>query len=251
MAQSFFKSFYNSKSWLDTREAYFVSKFGLCELCEKPGEEIHHKIFLRPENMNNADITLNWDNLQLLCKRCHNVQHEKALNLHREWNRKNPSTSQDTEFDADGNLIEHKKVTLVHGAPASGKTSYVSTHKKKYDIVVDLDYIMSALSLSNNSSRSPDTFPFALDVVALMHELISQRKYFFEHAWILTTMIDRRKRKQLAAKLNADIIHINTDRDTCLERAKRDDNRADKILHKKIINKYFDEYEPDIDTPPV
>jgi predicted kinase len=243
MAQEFAKKFYNSKVWKDNRQAYFKHKYGICELCDNPGEEVHHKTFLRPNNMHDVNVTMGWDNLILLCKACHNVQHDKAYQLHREWQRKNPDTERDLKFDVNGDLIEHKTVHIVWGAPASGKTTYVKDHKGKYDIVVDLDYIMSALSLSNDRTRSEDTFPFALDVVKLMNELIGHRKYFFEHAWIIVTMPIKADRIKLAKELKAELIHIDIDKSTCLERAKLDDCRADKLLQYKIINKYFDELE--------
>ena len=81
MAKDFSKSFYNSTSWKKTRNAYFNEKYGLCELCNKAGEEVHHIIPLSPSNINDPNITLNWDNLQLLCRSCHELVEEKARAL--------------------------------------------------------------------------------------------------------------------------------------------------------------------------
>ena len=55
----------------------------LCERClEKglirPGEIVHHKIFLDESNINNPEVTLDMNNLQLLCRECHTEVHEKA-----------------------------------------------------------------------------------------------------------------------------------------------------------------------------
>lgn len=243
MAKDFAKKFYNSKEWKETRDAYFIANYGLCELCERPGEEVHHKKFLTPLNVNDSNITSNWDNLQLLCKRCHDAQHNKAYEMRRIKKRKDSAIIKDVAFNDNGDLIEKKSVHIVWGAPCSGKTTYVKDHKSKYDIVVDLDYIMSALSLSSTRDRSPDTFPFALECVFLLHELIGNRKYFFDDAWIITTMPKKQKRNQLAKQLKAELIHIDTDMESCLMRAKVDDNRADKELQFKIIKKYFDELE--------
>jgi predicted kinase len=243
MAKEWAINFYKSKAWKDNRDSYFKSVYGLCELCERPGEEVHHKTFLTAQNINDVNITMGWDNLILLCKSCHNAQHEKAYNLHREKCRKNPTTSNDTAFDSNGDLVESKKVTIVWGAPGSGKTKHVTEHKGKYDIVVDLDYIMSALSLSNTRARSPDTLPFALDIVARLHQQIADRLYFFEHAWVIVTMPKKTDRDRIAKKLNANIIHIDTDKETCMARAKADTDRTDKTLQYKIITKYFNELE--------
>ena len=37
---------------------------------------MHHKIPLTPENVTDPDITLNWDNLMLLCRDCHAAVHK-------------------------------------------------------------------------------------------------------------------------------------------------------------------------------
>ena len=38
---------------------------------------VHHKIHLTPYTMNDPDISLNYDNLELLCMDCHNREHFK------------------------------------------------------------------------------------------------------------------------------------------------------------------------------
>jgi 5-methylcytosine-specific restriction endonuclease McrA len=87
--------FYKSKAWQECRDAFFISKFGLCERCSRPGEIVHHKIYLTPENINKPEITLNWDNLELLCLDCHNREHGGA------------NIIDGLEFDDDGNLIQN------------------------------------------------------------------------------------------------------------------------------------------------
>lgn len=81
MAKDFSKMFYNTSSWKKTRNAYFRDKYGICEICGKPGEEVHHKIPLTPTNINDPSIALSWDNLQLLCRSCHELIEEKARAL--------------------------------------------------------------------------------------------------------------------------------------------------------------------------
>ena len=39
--------------------------------------EVHHKIPLTAENLKNAEIALGWDNLELLCKKCHDEEKER------------------------------------------------------------------------------------------------------------------------------------------------------------------------------
>lgn len=78
MAKAFSRRFYNSGAWVKTSQAYKRHKFGLCEKCGKLGEEVHHIIPLSPSNINDPQITLNWDNLMLLCRSCHELIEGKA-----------------------------------------------------------------------------------------------------------------------------------------------------------------------------
>lgn len=76
------KSLYKSKAWQKTRDAYARSVGGLCEICwEKgvlrPGEIVHHKIPITPDNINDPSITLSFDNLQLVCRDHHAQIHDR------------------------------------------------------------------------------------------------------------------------------------------------------------------------------
>lgn len=75
MARDFSKKFYNSKQWKKCKDSYSETKFGICERCGMPGEEVHHKVWLTPNNINDPYITLSWDNLELLCMSCHSKEH--------------------------------------------------------------------------------------------------------------------------------------------------------------------------------
>lgn len=76
MARKFSKSFYNSTRWKNVREAYTLSKFGICERCGQPNaKQVHHKIYLTPDNINNPEVSLNFNNLELLCDTCHQNEH--------------------------------------------------------------------------------------------------------------------------------------------------------------------------------
>ena len=89
------KSFYQSKAWKDTRKAYFIYKFGVCERCGKPGEIVHHQHYLTKKNINDPSVTLNFANLELLCQKCHNFEHMHTSNIGQKG----------LGFDENGNLI--------------------------------------------------------------------------------------------------------------------------------------------------
>lgn len=92
MAREFAKSFYNSAAWKHTSKAYASSKFFLCEKCGHQGYIVHHIKHLSPQNINDPEIALSWDNLMYLCLECHNRIHGKQV-------------ERKMLFDEDGNMI--------------------------------------------------------------------------------------------------------------------------------------------------
>ena len=76
-----YKTFYNSTAWRNTRRDYKQSVGGLCEECLKkgiitPAEIVHHKTPLTKDNVSDLSVSLSWDNLQALCRKCHADAHD-------------------------------------------------------------------------------------------------------------------------------------------------------------------------------
>ncbi|MCI1593228.1 HNH endonuclease [Heyndrickxia oleronia] len=71
----FAKKFYKTTAWKKCRSSYFAYRHGLCERCSEPGKIVHHKQYLTPDNINDPEITLSFNNLELLCQDCHNKEH--------------------------------------------------------------------------------------------------------------------------------------------------------------------------------
>ena len=76
MAKPYAKPFYDSPAWQACRKGYIAKRIkedgGLCEAChDRAGYIVHHKIMIDESNINNVNVTLNYDNLQYVCKRCH------------------------------------------------------------------------------------------------------------------------------------------------------------------------------------
>ena len=92
--QDFAKKFYLSQRWRDMREYAFKRDFGLCVKCGAPGEIVHHKIHLTPQNIDDPFISLNEENLVTLCRDCHAIEHNGG-----------PATAEGLTFDENGNLI--------------------------------------------------------------------------------------------------------------------------------------------------
>ena len=76
MAKEYARSFYGSRSWQRCRESYIANRIkidgGLCESCHmRIGFIVHHKQMIDESNVNDVNITLNHENLQYVCKYCH------------------------------------------------------------------------------------------------------------------------------------------------------------------------------------
>jgi 5-methylcytosine-specific restriction endonuclease McrA len=77
--------------WQVARQIKYQEQNGKCERCGRVGEEVHHKIRLTVDNVKDPTVSINQDNLELLCKDCHNKEHKRF--------------TKGKEFDSDGNLI--------------------------------------------------------------------------------------------------------------------------------------------------
>ena len=80
------EQFYTSWRWRQCRKAFAKSKGNLCERCLSrgiinPGTkdqplETHHKKPLTADNVMDPAVSLNWDNLELVCRECHAQEHD-------------------------------------------------------------------------------------------------------------------------------------------------------------------------------
>ena len=77
MAKDFSRAFYKSREWQAARAAFISYKGGLCEDCLAkgiitPGVIVHHIEELTPLNIERPEIRTGFDNLRLVCIKCHN-----------------------------------------------------------------------------------------------------------------------------------------------------------------------------------
>lgn len=81
--QDFAERFYKSKRWQAVRKAYADSVGGLCERCAAqglvvPGEIVHHRTELTPDNIQVPETALGFGNLELVCRDCHGIRHRQV-----------------------------------------------------------------------------------------------------------------------------------------------------------------------------
>lgn len=230
MAQEFSRKFYKSKEWIDFRKIILAERGPVCKHCKKIIIEsrhiqLHHKEELTPTNITDVNITLNPDNIEVLCQECHNK-------LHGRW--------------CKGQTRKKKErgIYIVYGPPLSGKTSYVLENMNKGDIVVDMDRLYEAVTLLPRYDK-PDNLKYnVLSIRNSILDNIKTRYGGFNSAWVIGGYADKYSREQLARELGAKLILIDVNKEECLYRLKycNDYRQQNKDEWIKYINKWFEEY---------
>jgi hypothetical protein len=218
------KRFYDSNEWRNLRMSLILIRGNTCQQCERTGFDSanlvghHSPVELTNENVDNALISLNPDNVLIICRPCHDAEH--------------------TRF---GQGI--KQVFVVYGSPQSGRKTYVMGKKMANDLVVDIDALYIAVTGYGYGNKPNSLYKNVARLRTTMIDMITTRYGDWGTAWIIGTYADRYNREQIVNDTGATLIHIKTDKDECIRRLARND----KLRHRQAewtgyINKYWDEY---------
>lgn len=195
MAQLWAKKFYNSKEWRTLRARLVVEANFRCAHC---GEDYlknssllvgHHMKELTPANVHDASIALNPANIEIICRRCHDKEHRRF------------------EFGGGHNVY------IVYGAPCSGKNSYVNQVSQFGDLIVDMDAIYQAISGCNSHYHPNGLKKVAFAVRDTLIEQVRMRVGYWHDAYIVGGYPRKLQREQLAQKLCAELIFVETTRE--------------------------------------
>jgi HK97 family phage prohead protease len=130
------------------------------------------------------------------------------------------------------------KVFVVHGAPASGKTSYVMQHKGDNDVVFDFDKVMSALSGLPPHQKNENLISYCTDIRSLIIKR-ALRSPKVDRTWIITTNIGDEMKGQLS-DIPVEYIHVDTPKEECLKRIEEDPDRQPVAKElREAVERYF------------
>ena len=222
--------FYNSQEWRQLRQMLIVERTNLDDgvlYCQHSGKPLlnsfdivaHHIKPLTLHNVNDYAISLNPANILLVSQQAHN------------------------EIHARFGYCAQRKVYIVHGAPCSGKSSFVDSIKGNSDLIVDIDNLWEAVT--GKRYYKPAALKAAVFAMrdALL-ETVKTRAGNWERCFIVEGLPYKAERERRTALYGAELIHIDTDQETCLQRLQADESRREYAGEwRKYIDDYFLRYQ--------
>lgn len=127
---------------------------------------------------------------------------------------------------------------VVHGAPLSGKSTYVKERLGDNDIVFDFDSIMSAMTGKELHNHNENVVGYVLDFRDYMLSRL-KCETSIDNAWIITTNITDKLSKSLVG-LNPVYVEIKIDIATAKKRLRDNPGGRDIELWDSLIDKYFE-----------
>ena len=221
-------NFYKSEAWEKLRQLLTQERLDadgniICAYCGKPivrKYDIigHHKIHLTEENVNDAQISLNPDNIDLVHHRCHNKIHEKFG-------------------------YKRKEIYLVYGSPMSGKTTWVQENKAEGDLIIDMDSIWQCISGCPRYTKPARLNAVAFATRDFLMEQVKMRNGKWNNAYIIGGFPLTSERERLAKIHGAREIYIESTKEECLARLDAAEDR-DKAEWSKYIQDWWRLYHP-------
>jgi hypothetical protein len=218
------QTFYASREWITFRLALIAERGNRCQKCGKiipHSVEIHahHKIELMPENVHDKMISMNPDNILLLCRDCHDKVHARF------------------------GYSTGKKVYLVYGPPCSGKSTFVLQNKSRNDIVVDMDRLYSAVTMLPEHDKPNELLSNVRGLYSLLLDNIKTRHGKWRTAWVIGGYADKYRRTRLADDLGAELIYCEATKEECIGRLAMDNERQYRQAEWiGYIEKWFEQY---------
>jgi len=230
------KEFYDSNAWENFRKVLILERAEesgvICEECGKHITEskdiiLHHSpVELTLANVNDYIVSLNPENIKIVCFDCHNKVHGRFGHGNKHLTKR------------------HNGVYIVYGPPLSGKKTFVKENMRRGDMVVDMDTLYQAVTLLSLYDK-PDNLK--LNLFALKNCLldnIKTRYGMFNSAWVIGGYPKRFDRDKLTKDIGAELEFVDCAKEECYRRLDMcgDYRQSNKAEWKRYIDKWFDEY---------
>lgn len=205
------KDFYRSKEWEAFRKVIIAQRtdadgYVHCAMCGKPILKkydliIHHKKELSEDNVNDAMVALNPDNVECVCFRCHNKIHDRWQGGNGGWK------------------PVQKQVFIVYGSPCAGKSTWVRSVAEPEDLVVDMDSIWQMISINDRYDKPAQLRSVAFQIRDGLYDIIKYRSGKWHNAYVIVGGALKGDRDRLVQRIGADdLVFIDTPMDECMKR---------------------------------
>ena len=222
--------------WWRRLRREFLQENPWCANCAKQGRQTPATVVdhIKPHRGDTV-LLRDVDNLQPLCAICHASVKQS---MEKGWL---PGCDVDGRplepgHPWNGGLPTKRKVPviIVCGPPASGKSTYVAEKAGPNDLVIDLDQIIRRLS--RGRERTQVARFYLSDALKKRDAMLRSLQHdpSCDRAWFIVCAPTRRERDDWAAKLNATVVVLDTDPQTCIERIKQDESRCE-IMKDQIL----------------
>jgi len=226
MAEQWAARLYKSVQWQKLKQCLIAQRGMRCEECGRvvvvPSLLVgHHVQPLTPENVDDATIALNPDNIRLLCHDCHDRMHRRMRYA--------------------GSRARH--VYLIYGAPCSGKSTRARQMMERGDLIVDRDLIYQAISGLAIYDKPDSIKANMLAAHDALIDSIMTRRGKWQQAFVIGGYPVKSERESLAMRLGAELVYCEATEAECLARA---ETRGKFVaeLWRGYIRDWFRRYVP-------
>lgn len=218
--------FYTSQEWRSFRDLIIDERTNKADgilydeyngkpILKKYDIIVHHKIPLTMQNVNDVAIALNPENVMCVSMHSHN------------------------EIHARFGYNNQKKVYIVVGSPCSGKSTFVKESKGNSDLVIDTDLIWNCLTMGDKYEKPDSLKTNVFGVRDLLLDMVKTRTGRWERAWVISAEPLKSARDKMCERLGAELIEIDTNKETCLKRLHNNPNGRNIKLWEQLIERYF------------
>lgn len=258
-----YRKLYNSKAWQQLRWSILTRDEFTCQKCSRL-EGDPSQLVADHRQPHRGDLDLFWSeaNVWTLCKPCHDrdKQSEERIGFSKAIGR--DGWPVDDRHPANGGKPVSREglgafshpawfrpvvvpLTIVCGPPASGKTTYVETHKAAGDLVIDLD----AIAMRAHGVRAAFINTEQLiGCIKIRNEMLGdlmreKAKGTCNRAWLIASEAKPHRRQWWADVVKpGQIVVIETPADECIRRARADAINARSTTVDVVIRKWWTDY---------
>lgn len=220
--------FYTSKEWQDFRAVLIAERTRADGFVydEVTGKRIikaydiilHHKIELTLDNVNDANITLNPENIQIVSFKTHNAIHNRF-----------------------GKWTRH--IYLVYGSPLAGKKTYVQERAGIHDLIIDIDKIYTCISNNPLYIKSGRLYDNVRTVYNALLGDVKRKNGKWINAFIIGGFPFKGERERTAAEYGAELIYIDCTQEEAQARLQAAQDGRDVVEWTKYIDTWFTRYQ--------